>query len=141
MSQETELVLEALQQHLAVCGELLGLAQKEAEALRDAASFPASAIREERNGLLAQLEASARAVSQERERWQQGRIPGSPPEPEVDELAQRVLDAIMRVLVLDRENEQNLLRRGLLPARSLPAPEQSQPHFVTSLYQRHLPRS
>jgi hypothetical protein len=41
--------------------------------------------------------------------------------------------------VLDRENEEALLRRGLLPARALPSPEQSQPHFVARTYQRHVP--
>jgi hypothetical protein len=43
----------------------------------------------------------------------------------------------MRVLVLDRENEQHLLRRGLLSPRALPAVEPFQPGFVARLYQRH----
>jgi len=44
------------------------------------------------------------------------------------------------VLVIDRENEESLLRRGLLPARALPRAEQSQPNFVARTYQRHTQR-
>jgi hypothetical protein len=43
----------------------------------------------------------------------------------------------MRVLVIDRENEASLLRRGLLPARALPRAEQSQPNIVARTYQRY----
>jgi DNA-directed RNA polymerase subunit H (RpoH/RPB5) len=46
----------------------------------------------------------------------------------------------MRVLVIGRENEENLLRRGLVPPRSLPRAEQSQPNFVALTYQRHTQR-
>ena len=53
------------------------------------------------------------------------------------DLVRTTLDTIMRVLVVGRENEQSLLRRGLVPARSLPRAEQSRPNFVALTYQRH----
>ena len=40
-------------------------------------------------------------------------------------------------LAVNAENEQQLLRRGLLPPQSLPAAEQARPHYVVGLYQRH----
>jgi hypothetical protein len=138
MSLQTESVAEALQEHLGVCDDLLRLSQKEAEALGNPAPFPAGAMQAERRDLLARLQSSAESVSKERERWQQLRTPTSETSPELAALVQRALDTIMRVLVLDRENEQNLLRRGLLPARCLPGAEQSQPHFVARTYQRHI---
>jgi hypothetical protein len=38
---------------------------------------------------------------------------------------------------LDRENEQLLLRRGLIPPKHLPPVQRQRPHYVASLYQRH----
>jgi len=37
---------------------------------------------------------------------------------------------------LDRENEQALLRRSLVPARQLPSVNRQRPHFVADLYRR-----
>ena len=138
MALHCEPVAAALEKHLGVCNDLLRLSQKEAEALRSTAPFPADAIREERKALLARLQSSMNSVSGERSRWQQARSPVQENNPELAALVQQTLDTIMRVLVLDRENEQELLRRGLLPARSLPPAAQSQPHFIARTYQRYV---
>ena len=42
----------------------------------------------------------------------------------------------MRIIVLDRENEQTRLRKGTVPARHLPSPNRQRPHFVADLYRR-----
>jgi hypothetical protein len=57
--------------------------------------------------------------------------------PEMPALMRACQDLIMKVIVLDRENEQTLLRRGLLPASRLPAAQEQQPHYVAQLYRRH----
>ena len=74
---------------------------------------------------------------QKRAVWQRPGTEELARNPQLARLHQTALDTIMRVLVFDRENEQQLLRRGLLPARSLPPAEQSRPHYVAGLYQRH----
>jgi hypothetical protein len=127
----------ALREHLGVCDDLLMLAQKEAEALRQLGPFPAARIQSERKELLVRLESSSRSVAAQRTRWGQLNAPGCEIPPEFAGLVQTTLDTIMRVLVIDRENEESLLRRGLLPARALPRAEQSQPNFVARTYQRH----
>ena len=137
MGLHSNTAIEVLQQHLAVCSELFSLGQKESEALRSASPFPAAAIQSQRRQLLNRLESTSRAVSEERERWERQRTVTGETNPEMADLVQRVLDMTMRVLVLDRENEQSLLRRGLLPASALPRAEQAQPTYVTRLYQRH----
>ena len=43
----------------------------------------------------------------------------------------------MKILIIDKENEQLLLRRGLVPPAQLPSVQQQYPHFVTDLYQRN----
>jgi hypothetical protein len=52
-------------------------------------------------------------------------------------LFQNIQSLLMKVLVLDRENQQAMLRRGLVPARHLPAVAVQKPHYVASLYQRN----
>jgi len=129
-------VAAALRDHLAVCDDLLRLAQLEAEALRETESFPGARIREQRKELLLRLESSSQALAGARTRWSQLKPPGGQSPPDLAELVQNTLDTIMRILVMDRENEQLLLRRGLLPPQALPSPAQSQPSFVARTYQR-----
>ena len=137
MAIQHEPVAAALREHLGVCEELLRLAQREAEALRQPGPFPAAQIQSERKALLAQLDSSSASVASQRDRCSQINAPGGETPPELADLVRTTLDTIMRVLVIDRENEANLLRRGLLPARALPRAEQSQPSFVARTYQRH----
>jgi len=42
----------------------------------------------------------------------------------------------MKIVLLDRENEQALLRRGLVPPTQLPSVNRQRPHFVAELYRR-----
>ncbi len=55
---------------------------------------------------------------------------------EVPRLLQQNQDLIMKIVVLDRENEQLLLRLGLMPVQSLPAAQRQKPHYVAQLYRR-----
>jgi len=131
---------EALREHLVVCNALLELAHKEAQALKSPGPFPALAIQVERKALLCRLECALSLLGRKRTLWNcsgKERVLG---EPRFKRLLQTALDTIMRALVLDRENEQQLLRLGLLQARGLPCPEQSRPHYVAQLYQRHTQR-
>jgi hypothetical protein len=56
--------------------------------------------------------------------------------PEIGMLLRQNQDLTMKIIVLDRENEQSLLRRGLVPARELPSVNRQRPHFVAELYRR-----
>ena len=129
MADAADRTVEALREHLAVCNDLLALAQKEAEALKSSAPFPMAQIRAERKGLLHRLESAMRCVAEQRVEGER--------DPECADLVRTIQDTIMRLLVIDRENEQSLLRRGLLPMNSLPPAERSQPDFVAQVYQRH----
>lgn len=127
----------AIHQHLEVCGQLLALAQKEAEALKNAPTFPIAAIQAERRTLLTQLESALDLLGRKQVLWQQLSTERRSRKVQMNQLLQTAMDTIMRVLVLDRENEQALLRRGLLPTRALPPVEQSRPNHVARLYQSH----
>jgi hypothetical protein len=135
--ETTNLMAAVIQDHLGVCCKLLALAQKEAQALNSAESFPTATIQEERRALLNRLESALHSLSERRLLWQQLGTARQAHKAQLNQLIQTALDTIMRVLVLDRENEQSLLRRGLLPVRSLPPVEQSRPHCVARLHQHH----
>jgi hypothetical protein len=54
--------------------------------------------------------------------------------PEVGHLIRQTLDLIMKTIVLDRENEQLLLRHRMVPPNRLPSANRQNPHFVARLY-------
>jgi hypothetical protein len=56
---------------------------------------------------------------------------------EIDELFRDIQSLLPRLLLLDRENQQEMLRRGLIPALQLPPAASQQPNFVARLYRRH----
>jgi len=58
---------------------------------------------------------------------------------EVKELFQSVQGLLMKVLLLDRENQQALLGRGLVPLRHLATAAVQQPQYVANVYKRHTP--
>lgn len=130
-------IAAAIQNHLDVCSHLLALAQKEAQALKNAMPFPTATMQAERRALLSRLESALNLLGQKQILWQQLGTERQAHKAPLNQLIQTALDTIMRVLVLDRENEQAFLRRGLLPVHSLPPVEQSHPHCVARRYQHH----
>jgi hypothetical protein len=56
---------------------------------------------------------------------------------ELEELFRDIQSLLPRLLLLDRENQQEMLRRGLIPAAQLPPAASQRPNFVANLYQRH----
>ena len=130
-------VVAALQEHLGVCNDLLRLASQEAQALKSQSSFPGADIRQERKALLKRLESALTLLVRNRTLCCRSRNLDPARNPQIAELSRTAQDTIMRILVLDRENEQDLLRHGLLPPQALPAAQTTQTGYVAGLYQRH----
>ena len=130
-------IAKDLQQHHAICQELLLVVENEGVALRAPGPMTASqALQETRKNLLPQLTESVQRLKEHRNAWQQLSPPERALHPEITALLRLAQDAIMKILVLDRENEQMLLRRGLVPPAHLPSINRQRPHFVAGLYQR-----
>jgi len=125
-----------LRAHVAVCEELLGLVQRESQALNAPEGYSAADFHQHRKALLPRLEQSTAELRKNRLNWQKL----SPAErkqcPEVSKLLRMGQDLTMKILMIDRENEQMLLRRGLLPAKALPPAQRQRPHYVADLYRR-----
>ena len=130
-------MLADLRAHQTVCRELLVLAERESQALRQGQATVLHEIHQARKPLLPRLSESLEKVRQHRLQWQRLTAAERATQPEIGFLVRQAQDLILRVLLLDRENEQGLLRRGLIPAREIPAAQQQRPHFVAGLYRRN----
>ena len=97
---------------------------------------PASFIRQ-RKDLLPRLEESLMSLSTWRKRWQESGPGGRTGAEVVSSVSQSVQVLLARILQLDRENQQALMRRGMLPAQHLPAAAVQRPHCVADAYRRH----
>ena len=125
-----------LRAHLELCQSALDLALGENQALAGEAYQPFE-FYQRRKDLLPRLEESLITLRGWRRQWQRLTPVERAGNDDVTALFQSVQQALMKVLLLDRENQQALLRRGLMPAGQLPAATVQQPHCVAERYRRH----
>lgn len=125
-----------LNQHLALCLELLGLVERESRWLRQQRSPLEGEAGEARKNLLPRLDQSLAKLRRHRAEWQRLTPAERSGFPEIGSLLRRNQELTMRILMLDRENEQALLRRGLVPAAHLPPAQRQRPGMVVDLYRR-----
>jgi flagellar biosynthesis/type III secretory pathway chaperone len=135
MNTPTEL-LEILNEHLALCQELLLVVEREGQALRRMEPPSLFQFYQQKKNLLPRLKQSLDDLRKHRANWQKLSLVERAAQPEVGPLLRKNQDLTMKIIVLDRENEQGLLRRGLVPPRELPSVNRQRPHFVTDLYRR-----
>ena len=136
---DPEAISADLRIHRALCEEILGLVEREHQILCASDSFPFTDVSQRRQQLLPLLDTTLRKVKHHRLAWQQFSASQRQQSPEVPPLIRQIQDLILKVLTLDRENEQLFLRRGMVPATRLPPVARQRPHFVADLYRRHSP--
>ena len=129
-------IAAALRAHTLLCRELLELVERESLALRDPESASAFEFYQQRKQLLPRFSESLARVKQQRADWQRLTPETRGQHPDVAALVQSTQDIILKIIVLDRENEQARLRHGMLPPNQLPAAGRQRPHFVSELYRR-----
>jgi hypothetical protein len=128
---------DTLQSYLALCREFLALFTGENQALRRPDTWSPGAFNEERKRLLPRLESGLIKLRSVRQWWE--RMPAGQREScgDITNLFRDIQNLLPRLLLLDRENQQEMLRRGLVPATQLPPAASQRPNFVASLYRRH----
>jgi hypothetical protein len=126
-----------LRAHLTLCQEAMVLSVRENQALMGQSGYSCFEFYQKRKDLLPRLEESLMALRNWRNRWQQASSSERESCSEVKALFQSVQTLLMKALLLDRENQQALLRHGLLPAQHLPSRVAQQPHCVADVYRRH----
>ena len=126
-----------LREHLAICHECLALFTVENRMLRNSPTWQPMALHEQRMRLLPRLESVLIKLREARDAWKNYSEPERERCGEVKNLFQELQNLLPRILMLDRENQQEMLRRGVLPPAQLPPVQAQQPHFVNNLYRRH----
>ena len=113
--------------------------EREGRALRATEPFSAGEFHQARKSLLPRLDQSYKSLKEVRILWQSLSAAERARQGETAALLRHCQDTMMKILVLDRENEQAMLRRGLLPVSQGPSAHRQQPHFVAELYRRSDP--
>ena len=126
-----------LRTYLDLCREFLTVFTDENQTLRRPEPWSPEVFNDQRKRLLPRLESGLIKLRSFRQWWE--RMPASQREScgEIRELFRDIQNLLPRLLLLDRENQQELLRRGLVPATQLPPAASQRPNFVANLYRRH----
>jgi hypothetical protein len=134
----TDEILQSLREHHAICEELLALVSKEKMIWQNPEAAASSEVYQAKKNLLPRLQASLDNLKACRVEWQRMAPEERAQNREIGEWLKQTQNLIMKIIVLDRENEQALLRRGFgtPPAKRTP-PTRQQPHFVAELYRRN----
>jgi hypothetical protein len=126
-----------LRGYQALCDEALALTIRESQALAGNEDYEPFAFYQGRKALLSRLNDALNLLRTWRQAWQRLDPAERARYAEIKTLLQAVQDSLVKILVLDRENQQALLRRGLVPARQMPSFAGQQPHYAAQLYRRH----
>ena len=126
-----------LRAHLALSEELLRIVEREGQMLHTPGPADRFEYVQLRKNLLPQLDLSLGRLKLHRVAWQRLDPETRQQNPAIASLLRLNQDLAMKIIVMDRENEQTLLRRGLLPANHLPSAHRQRPHYVADLYRRN----
>jgi hypothetical protein len=126
-----------LRAYQGLCDEMLQLTGRERQLLDGPDEYQPFEFFQGRKALLSRLDQSLNLLRTWRQAWQRLDATERAQYPEVKSLLQAVQDSVVKILVLDRENQQALLRRGLLPARHVSSFAAQPPHYAAQLYRRH----
>jgi flagellar biosynthesis/type III secretory pathway chaperone len=125
-----------LERHLSLCQEILAIVETENQTLRSSDQTDVQSLTPKKQEMLQRLQHSIEQLRKQRILWQQMPASEKAKNPEIKKLLKQNQELIMKIVMLDRENEQLLLRKGMVPAHHLPPAQRQQPHFVTELYRR-----
>jgi hypothetical protein len=130
-------MLADLRSQLSLNNELLGHLERESLHLRGPEATPSSEATEARRQMLPRLETALQRIRNHRAFWLSLSPEARTGRHELRNLLRQNQDLMMRMIMMDRENEQLLLRRGLIPPKHLPPVQRQRPHYVAGLYQRN----
>jgi len=130
-------ILRTLRQNVALYGEILAVVERENRALASAATYAPDEFAAARKTLLPRLQESLAQLKEARAAWSALEPEERRRHTEGAALLRQNQDVIMKIILLDRDNEQALLRQGLVPRTHVPPAQRQRPHFVANLYRPH----
>jgi hypothetical protein len=136
-SQVANALMLDLQDFAGICEDVLSLAKREHQALAGPAGYEHTEFFEKRKTLLQDIEAILPKFRRHRTLWQQVSQAQRDHFTDLKRQFQNIQGLLMRVMLLDRENQQAMLKGGLVPTKHLPPAATQQPHYVADLYRRN----
>ena len=132
--EELVALAHALQAHIDLCGEILQVVQKEHQQLKSNQVDDLTQLQETRQGMLERLGAAQSKISSHKDAWSNLSQSQRQSMPEIGKRLSLCTDLIMKIVSLDRENEQLMLRNKLVPPGHLPPAERQNPNLVAKIY-------
>ena len=123
-----------LQTHISLCGEILTVVQKEHQKLKTSAVDDLAALQAGRQGMLERPNAAQEGILAHKEEWMRLKPEERQQRPDIANLLKQSTDLIMKIVSLDRENEQLMLRNKLVPPSHLPPAQRQNPNLVAKMY-------
>ena len=123
-----------LQTHISLCGEILTVVQQEHQKLKTSAVDDLAALQAGRQGMLERLNAAQESILTHKETWTRLQPTERQQRPDITNLLKQSTDLIMKIVSLDRENEQLMLRNKLVPSSHLPSAQRQNPNLVAKMY-------
>ncbi len=120
--------------HLELCRDILTRVQHEHQQLKTARVDNLEDFFRGREGMLGALAAAQKQMFTHKSVWMQLDQAERARHPSVGALIRQNLDLIMKVVLLDRENEKLLLHHRLVPPKHLPSPERQNPSLIAQRY-------
>jgi hypothetical protein len=135
MSEPLETLVEELREYYRICEEVHVIVRRENQLLKSDEPGGIHQFQQARKDLLDRMSRAQMRLAVHKTAWM--RVPPAQraKRPEVGLLIRQTQDLIMKTIVLDRENEQLLLRHRMVPANQLPSANRQNPGFVAKLYQ------
>ncbi|MBR90087.1 MAG: hypothetical protein CMO66_02285 [Verrucomicrobiales bacterium] len=124
-----------LRAHLDLCNNILATVQHEHQQLKGGDVKDLKTLFQHRNGTLEQLTVAQQKMFSHKAAWMQLTPAEREAHPEIADLIRKNLDLIMKIVLLDRENEKLLLQNKLVPSSHLPPAGRQNPSLVAQRYQ------
>ena len=123
-----------LNSHIELCGQILAVVQQEHQQLKAGAVDDIAAFQAGRQGMLERLTTAQEGILAHQDSWTSLPAAERDKRPDIAKLLKESTDLIMKIVSLDRENEQLMLRHKLVPPNHLPPAERQNPSLVAKLY-------
>tara|TARA_B100000959_G_C14871379_1_gene578503 strand:- start:133 stop:594 length:462 start_codon:yes stop_codon:yes gene_type:complete len=134
--EELVALAHALQAHIDLCGEILGVVQREHQQLKTNQVNDLTQLQIARQGMLEKLSVAQSEISTHKNAWSALSQSQRQSMPEIGKRLGLCTDLIMKIVSLDRENEQLMLRNKLVPPGHLPPAERQNPNLVAKIYKK-----
>ena len=132
--EELVALAHALQAHIDLCGEVLATVQQEHQSLKTNQVEDLTQLQNSRQEMLERLTTAQAGISAHKDAWGALNKAQKQTMPEIGQRLKQCTDLIMKIVSLDRENEQLMLRNKLVPPGHLPPAERQNPNLVAKIY-------